>query len=272
MNKGPTLPVPASRHDAVAAGLPVAALPPDALVEITALALRLRRANGPVMRVMNALGGRIETRLGRLPPSLWRLIETGTAEILEGAYRAAGRVGAHPSVPDTGVWGYRVAAATGGALGGMGGLGSALVELPATVALFFGAMQKVAGGHGFAPEAEETRLICLEIFGAGGPLAGDDGVDAGFLGTRLAVNGATLQALIQQVAPALAAVLGRKLASQAVPVLGAAAGAGVNLAFLSYYQDMAHVRFGLKRLAERHGEAAVEVEFRDSLLRIGAGS
>ena len=264
MNDDPNLPVPA-----VLDGVPVLTLPPDVLVEISALALRLKRANGPVMRVMNALGGKVEARLAGLPAPVKRLIETGTAEILEGAYWAAGKVGSHPSMPETGDWGHRVAAATGGALGGFGGIGSAMVELPATVAVFFGAMQKVAGEYGFDPGAEETRMICLEIFGAGGPLAGDDGVDTSFLGTRLAVNGATLQAMIQQVAPALAIVLGRKLASQSVPVLGSAAGAGINLAFLSYYRDMAHVRFGLKRLEDRFGAETVEVEFRQSLIRLG---
>jgi len=34
-----------------------------------------------------------------------------------------------------------------------------------------------------------------------------------------------------------------------VPVLGAAAGAATNYAYTSYYQDMAHVHFGLRRLS-----------------------
>lgn len=34
-----------------------------------------------------------------------------------------------------------------------------------------------------------------------------------------------------------------------MPVLGAVAGAATNYAYLSYYQDMAHVQFGLRRLA-----------------------
>lgn len=252
-------------------GLPATVLPPDALAEIAALALRLRRANGPVIGALNALGGLMEARATALPAGLRRLIETGTVEILEGAYQIAGRVGTHSALPETGDWGHRVAAATGGALGGAGGLGTALVELPATVTLFFAAMQKVAARHGFDPASEETRAMCLEIFGSGGPLASDDGVNTSFLGTRLAVNGTSVQALIRQVAPTLAAVIGRKLASQAVPVIGAAAGAGVNYTFLSYYQEMAHVRFGLKRLAERYGAERVDLAFRDDLRRLGAG-
>ncbi|MEP1520561.1 MAG: EcsC family protein, partial [Ascidiaceihabitans sp.] len=47
----------------------------------------------------------------------------------------------------------------------------------------------------------------------------------------------------------LAVVLGQKLAAQAVPVLGAVAGAATNYAYTSYYTDIAHVHFGLRKLA-----------------------
>jgi uncharacterized protein (DUF697 family) len=59
--------------------------------------------------------------------------------------------------------------------------------------------------------------------------------------------------IVARVAPRLATVLGQKLAAQTVPVLGAAAGAATNYAFTSYYQEMAHVAFGLRRLAQDSG-------------------
>ena len=58
-----------------------------------------------------------------------------------------------------------------------------------------------------------------------------------------------MQAVISRVAPRLAVVLGQKLAAQTVPVLGAVAGAATNYAYTSYYTDIAHVHFGLRRLA-----------------------
>ena len=42
-----------------------------------------------------------------------------------------------------------------------------------------------------------------------------------------------------------------------MPILGAAAGAGTNYAFVDYYVSMAHVHFGLRRLARVHGDQAV---------------
>lgn len=245
------------------------ALPAEAQIEIAALARRAKRANGPLIRAFNRLGGGIENRITALPPNVRALVDGGTEGLLSSTYRAAGAVGALRVVPATGDWAHQIAVATGGALGGFGGLASATLELPATVALFFGAMQKIGAEHGFDPKSEKARLICLEVFGAGGPFASDDGSNTGFIGARLAVNSGAVQAVIGRVAPAVAALLGRKLASQAVPVIGAAAGAGLNLAFLAYFRDMARVRFGLERLAERHGAPAVEAQFRAEANSIG---
>jgi uncharacterized protein (DUF697 family) len=67
--------------------------------------------------------------------------------------------------------------------------------------------------------------------------------------------------LLGKVAPRFATVLTQKLASQAVPILGAAAGAGTNYAFTDYYVQMAHVHFGLRKLTREHGESPVLDEF-----------
>ena len=103
--------------------------------------------------------------------------------------------------------------------------------------------------YGFDPEAENVQFDCVQVFSAAGPLSGDDGSDLGFLSARVALSGRAMQAVIAKVAPRLAVVLGQKLAAQAVPILGAAAGAATNYAYTSYYQDMAHVHFGLRKLA-----------------------
>lgn len=241
-------------------------LPATAEVEIAGLVTRASRANGPVIRALNSVGGSLESKAGALPAGMRRALDAGMTGLLEGAYRTAGAVGSMRQVPEAGDWTHRVAAAAGGALGGLGGIGTAMVELPATIALIFGAMQRAAAREGFDPASEEVRMLCLDIFGAGGPGRGDDGVNTAFLGTRLSVNGVTVQALIRQVAPGVAAALGRKLAGQAVPVLGAAAGAAINYAYMSYYEEMARVRFALKRLSEIHGEEAVLSAWRSRAL------
>lgn len=230
--------------------------------EVTALAATMRKANGPAMRFMNRLGGGLENQLRVLPAPVRDSLDTVTAKILESTYRAAALIGRAPAVPRAGRSLHRIAAGFSGAAGGAAGLGSAMVELPATVTLIFGAMQKAASEAGYDPASEEVRKLCLDILGSGGPGRADDGVNSAFLSVRLSVSGTALGAIVARVAPRFGLVLGQKLASQIVPVLGAAAGAGVNMAFMDYYQKMAQVRFGLKRLAETHGEEAVIAAFR----------
>jgi uncharacterized protein (DUF697 family) len=80
-----------------------------------------------------------------------------------------------------------------------------------------------------------------------------------FLSTRVTLTGAAVHGIMKSVAPRLATVLGQKLAAQTVPVLGAAAGAATNYAYTSYYQEMAHVHFGLRRLARESGTSESEL-------------
>jgi hypothetical protein len=86
-------------------------------------------------------------------------------------------------------------------------------------------------------------------------------VDTSFFGARIGLTGAAVHGLIGKVAPKFATVLSQKLATQAVPILGAAAGAGTNYVFTDYYVQMAHVHFSLRKLARDHGETAVLDEF-----------
>jgi hypothetical protein len=136
-----------------------------------------------------------------------------------------------------------------GAAGGFGGLPSALVELPATTTLLLRSIQGVAVEHGFDPAAQSVQFDCIRVFSAAGPLPSDDGADLGFISIRLTLTGGAMNKLIAMVAPKLAVVLGQKLAAQTVPVLGAVAGATINGVYTSYYQQVADVQFGLRRLA-----------------------
>lgn len=243
--------------DQTAIRLPARAAAPPA-AEIDRLALRFRRANGPVMAAMNRLGGAVEDRLALLPAELRQRIEAATRVGLERGYglAAAGR-----HAPDLGPRGPMALAVLTGAAGGAGGLATSLAELPLTVTVMLHTIRRAAAAEGFDPDAAAIRLEALRVFAAGSPLASDDGVNSAFLGARIAVTGPALQRLLAAAAPRLAAVLGQKLMAQAVPVLGAVAGAGLNAAFIGYYREIAHVRFGLLRLAETHGAGPVLSSF-----------
>lgn len=231
----------------------------DLPTEIDALARRYRRANGPVMQLMNRLGASLEGQLDLLPEPVRIRLEQATAHALEAAYGVARRS------PDLGRRGPMVAVVMSGAAGGAGGIGSALAEIPVSVTLILTAIRAEARAAGLDPDALGVREECLRVFGAGSPLAGDDGVNTSFLTARLALTGQAVQNLIATIAPRFAAVLGQKLAAQAVPVLGAVTGAALNAAFLSYYRELARIRFALIRLSSVHGAEPVTDAFRKAV-------
>lgn len=220
------------------------------------LADRHARASNAGIQLLNLIGGQAEGLLDRLPQPVRDRLGGATERALQTAMEAAHRsrsvVGEQPG------WMSRAVTTAMGAAGGFGGLPSAMAELPVTTTVLLRAIQDIAVEYGFDPEEQGIRFDCIQVFAAAGPLDDDDGSDLAFLSTRVAVTGAAVQAVIARVAPRLATVLGQKLAAQTVPVLGAAAGAATNYAYTSYYQQMAHVHFGLRRLAieadRDHGE------------------
>ncbi len=240
-------------------------LPPlsdSASAEIEAIAVRYRAANGVMMKAVNFAAGGIESSLEKLPDTVKGQIEQAVKSALELSYNTAGRTAkskAGMSVNDHRT--HKAVATLSGVVGGLGGLPTALLELPVTTTLIFRAIQKIASSYGFDPEHPETRIECIKVFGSGSPLASDDGVNTAFIGARVTISGTALQKLIATIAPRFAALISQKLAAQAVPLLGAVAGAGVNYAFMGYFQEMAHVRFGLLKVAMSHDPDAVLQEF-----------
>lgn len=227
--------------------------PLDREAELDRLAARMRAASGVGLQVLGLIGTQAENLIEMLPAQVRSGLERATAAALEQSFNAAAatRRGRIADAPD---WLTRAIAIGTGAAGGFGGLPSALAELPVTTTIILRAIQTIADEHGMDPALPEVRAACLRVFAAAGPLDNDDGVDLSFLTMRLTVTGSAVHGLIAKVAPRLAVPLGQKLAAQAVPVIGAAAGAATNYVFTSYYQDVARVQFGLMRLGAQTGE------------------
>ncbi|WP_299647763.1 EcsC family protein [uncultured Jannaschia sp.] len=227
--------------------------PLDREAELLRLAAKMQAASGLGLQLLSVIGSQAENMLDMLPKPVRSGLEKATATALEQSFNAAalsrrGRIG------DTSDWLTRAITFGTGAAGGFGGLPSALAELPVTTTVMLRSIQSIADEHGFDPALPEVRAACLRVFAAAGPLDDDDGTDLSFLTLRLSVTGPAIQGLIAKVAPRLAIPLGQKLAAQAVPVIGAAAGAATNYVFTSYYQEVARVQFGLMRLAAQTGE------------------
>lgn len=221
--------------------------PVDVDAELDRLAARYRAASGVGLQMLTLLGGQAEGLIDKLPAAVRAGLGGATEQALTLAMAAAQR--SRSVVPEQKPWVNSAVTTAMGAAGGFGGLPTALVELPATTTVLLRAIQDVAVEHGFDPAAENVQFDCIRVFAASGPLTVDDGADLGFLSLRLTLSGGGLHKLIAAVTPRLAAVLGQKLATQTVPVLGAVAGATANYVYTSYYQQIAHVHFGLRRLA-----------------------
>jgi len=246
---------------------PDAPLTEEAQDQIIALAARQSKANGVLMQAITFVGGQVESTLKMLPAGAKTQIDQAARKALQRSYDIASTthtgVGAKAIQTDRG---HKVLTTISGALGGIGGLPTALAELPIATTMIFRAVQRVAAEYGEDPTSEETRLECLAVFGAGAQGPEDDGVDTAFIGARLGITGAAVHGLMKQVAPRFATILSQKLATQAVPLLGAAAGAGTNYAFTDYYVEMAHVHFGLRKVARDHGAEPVADAFHTALV------
>lgn len=247
-------------HD-VAPLLPVP-LTPDPGVEIAALAKRQSRANGPLMRIINKFGGKIEDQMTHLPKGVRDQMERVTGEALRRAVDVAGH---GRNAPDFGPRAAPALAAFTGAMGGAGGIATALAELPVTVTVILHAILRAAEAEGFDTTLPEVRAEALRVLTAGGPLDDDDGINTSFIGARMTLNGPALHKLLAKIVPGFASVLSQKLAAQAVPVLGAVTGAALNAAFLTHYRELAHIRFGLLRLTVLHGAEPVRMRFEQEL-------
>lgn len=247
---------------------PPAQLDDDARARVAALAARQIEATGVLMQVVSFLGGQVEDGMKLLPERTRTRLDAAAKRGLRASYDAAGRskggVGRFVATDRA----HKALATVSGALGGLGGLPTALVELPLATTVIFRAVQGIAAEHGEDPMTVETRYQCLQVFGKGGLGDEDDGVDTSFVGARVGLSGAAINKLIGKIAPQFAAVLGQKLAAKTVPVLGAAAGAGTNYTFVTYYTEIAHVHFGLRKLARTYGTDQIADAFTQETVKL----
>ncbi|EFO1626358.1 EcsC family protein [Escherichia coli] len=183
-------------------------------------------------------------------------------------------------------------AAVSGAVGGTFGFSALAIELPLSITIMLRSVADIARSEGFDLDKVETKQACLEVFALGGPSENDDAVDTAYYATRrftaeamqilskelseiatkkASVNAAMnltptqtgkwLATLIEKVATRFGIVITEKTAAQVVPVIGAFAGATLNIMFTDYYQNMARGNFIIKRLEKKYGSEFIKSEY-----------
>lgn len=229
---------------------------PDAA--LTAAAEEYLAARSRLMAALEGVGRTIQLGLARLPPGAQERVAAAAREGLGLAWRVAVtglERGARPESPGA----YRIGGALSGALGGFGGFATTLAELPVTTTLIMRSVADVARARGLELNDPAVREACMEVFAFGGPLEEDDDQDLAFWTSRLA--GQELAQLLAGVVARYAPAALTKLAGQAVPFVGAAVGAGLNLAYMEFYRRMARVVFTLLPMELAEGRARTRRAF-----------
>ena len=105
----------------------------------------------------------------------------------------------------------------------------------------------------------------------GGPLEEDDDLDLSFATAKLGLSGQAVSNIIATASQRLSVVITQKLGSSAIPILGALSGGALNYAFITYYEEMAHIRFRLKQLGTEYPDVKPMVAFVGKLKEIKKG-
>ena len=177
---------------------------------------------------------------------------------------------------------HKIAATISGAAGGMFGLAALAIELPISTIIMLRSISDIARSEGEDISDIDTKLSCLSVFALGGKSASDDATESGYFAARTAMASAVSEAakylarkgavdatapavvrLISLIASRFGIVVSEKAAAQAVPIIGAVAGAMINSVFIDHFQDMARGHFIVRRLEKKYGEEAVQLAYKE---------
>jgi hypothetical protein len=229
------------------------------------------------VRLVNLIGIPIEAATKLLPRQANAIVSRATTTAVRKALVAAvSTMGtARRGAPST--WLHRAAAAGSGGIGGFFGLAGLAVELPVSTVIMLRAIADIARSEGEDVGSVEAQLACVQVFALGGPVPADDVSETAYYAARLGLAKALGEAaehiaarglseegapvvlrLIARIAARFDVVVSEKVAAQAVPVVGAASGAAINLLFLSSFQRTAAAHFAVRRLERRYGADAVK--------------
>jgi len=243
-------------------------------------ARQLLEKPGIAVRLTEALGYPIERSLTMLPERWQGVVQKAVHTAISQALRVAvstldEQKGAAPADR----W-HRGMAALSGAVGGIAGLPALVVELPVSTTIMLRSIADIARSQGEDVRSPEGRLACLEVFAFGGKPGDAQSAETGYYAVRamlarsvseatryMAQRGAVeegapaLVRLVAAIAARFQVVVSEKAVAQAIPLVGAAAGAAINTVFIDHFQDMARGHFTVRRLERTYGPAEVRAVY-----------
>jgi hypothetical protein len=242
-----------------------------------------------VHRLGQLIGKPIDKSLELLPAPAKQALNRASQRAIETALRAslATLPSDRPAPPfeeaiaattSSRVW-HGTGSAVTGALGGLFGIASFVIELPVTTTLMLRSISHTARLFGEDLGTRESQLECLYVFTLGGPTPGDDEAESAYYAGRLVFaemvsralkflagksilevtravetkSAPVLIDLILKVAGRFEITVGEKALGQLVPGIGAGVGALINVAFMEHFNETAKYHFGLRRLEREYG-------------------
>jgi hypothetical protein len=231
-------------------------------------------------RIANLVGAPIERGFQRLPARWSEVANQSARKALERAMQLAVSTLDHRAHRRSSDILHKLAITGTGAGGGAFGLASLPIELPISTVIMLRSIADVARGEGERIKSAEAQLACLEVFALGGRTSSDDAAETGYFAVRAALAPAVSEAarhiaqrgvaqegapaivrFIMQVASRFSVVVSEKVAAQAVPIIGAAGGAIINLVFIDHYQEIARGHFTMRRLERKYDADSVRAAF-----------
>ena len=189
-----------------------------------------------------------------------------------------------PPSPATGFSSF-LAGVTGG-VSGLFGFGALAVELPLTTTFMLRSIAEIAQHEGEDLSQLEARLACLEVF-AYGTKRSDETVDVGYYAARTLISKYTNEVaayimergavdasapvvsnLVSEIVSRFGLVVSDKVAAGAVPIIGAAFGATINVIFMDHFQKIAKGHFTLRRLERTYGRPAIREHYSSLVLQL----
>jgi hypothetical protein len=226
------------------------------------------------------MGMPVEKALQLLPEKWAEVVNDATRKSLETALQAALLTLDDKPQPTSWEFLHKLAVAATGAGGGAFGLLGLPFELPVSTTIILRSIADIARSEGERLRTPGAKLACLEVFALGGRSKSDDASESAYFLIRGTLAKSVSEAaayftergLVEESAPAIVRFItqlatrfgvnvSEKVAAQAVPVIGAAAGMVINVLFIDHFQEMARGHFIVRRLERTYDPQLVRAEY-----------
>ncbi|MBU2948138.1 EcsC family protein [Zobellia uliginosa] len=239
---------------------------------------------GWAMQGLNKMGNIIDSRIQLLPQKQRNWLQQITYKVLHTVVKT-NLISMNKKAKTTSMNNlYKALVTSSGAIGGALGASAFAVDLTLATKLMMRSIMDIARSEGEDLNSLDSQLACLQVFALGGKSKHDDNLDTGYYATKLAISstvkgasgiagktvttllnttGNPLLQLIAQVASRFSVQVSEKFVAQAIPIVGAAGGATINLAFIDHFQNMAHAHFSIRRLERKYGEELIRLQYEE---------